>query len=46
MLFISCKIYQAEPSRRNLDKGNKSTILPVLSGPHINKIDTKTCQGL
>jgi len=27
-------------------KLNKSTILPVLSGPYVNKIGTKTCQGL
>jgi len=27
-------------------KLNKSTILPVLSGPHVNKIGTKTCQEL
>jgi len=27
-------------------KLNKSTILPVLSDPHVNKIGTKTCQGL
>jgi len=27
-------------------KLNKNTILPVLSGSHVNKIGTKTCQGL
>jgi len=27
-------------------KLNKDTILPVLSGPHLNKIGTKTYQGL
>jgi len=26
-------------------KPNKSTILPALSDPQVNKIDTKTCQG-
>jgi len=27
-------------------KLNNDTILPILSGPHVNKIGTKTCQGL
>jgi len=27
-------------------KLNKSTILPILSGSHVNKISTQMCQGL
>jgi len=34
------------PEKTKQKKLNKGMTLPVLSGPHVNKISTKMCQGL
>jgi len=47
MLFVSCKYAERNlPEETQTRETRKITILPVLSAPQVNKIGTKTCQGM